>query len=214
MGEQIWTFLVRGGPLMAPLTLIGLAILTLGISQVGRLAMWSTGTGTYSCAGAPRWAGKALDLARRRVGLAGLSLLESIELCLARMEDCLTRRVTTLRIMAQISTLLGFLGTVTGMVRVFNTVAQRGTATPADLAGGIHEALFTTVYGLVLAIIAWGFCHLIETMARGHQRRLELTIIESLERDAEPAPPQPAPQPDPLPGGPPPADLAAPVAGN
>jgi biopolymer transport protein ExbB len=98
------------------------------------------------------------------------------------MEDCLTRRVPAMRFMAQISTLLGFLGTVTGMVRVFNTVSQLGTVTPADLAGGIHEALFTTVYGLILAIIAWGLTYCIEALSRRHLRHLELLVINELEK--------------------------------
>ncbi|GJQ31387.1 MAG: biopolymer transporter ExbB [Ignavibacteriaceae bacterium] len=49
--------------------------------------------------------------------------------------------------------LLGFLGTVTGMVTAFMTVEQlKGNASPADLASGIYEALITTVFGLVVGI--------------------------------------------------------------
>lgn len=189
MSERLLMVLITGGPVMIPLTVIGVAILTLGLYQVFWLALWRYGADRYACAGAPRWAHKALAMARHRKGLAGLSLLESIELCLARMEDCLTRRVSTLRFMAQISTLLGFLGTVTGMVQVFNTVAQRGLVTPGDLAGGIYEALFTTVYGLVLGLAAWGFAHVIESLARGHLRQLELVLIEQLEEATSPSAP-------------------------
>lgn len=199
MIDQFFDFLRIGGPVMLPLTLIGVVILTLGLYQVVWLTIWSLGTERYSCAGAPRWARKAQEIARNRTGLAGLSLLESIELCLARVEDCLTRRVPTLRFLAQISTLLGFLGTVTGMVRVFNTVAQRGAASPADLAGGIYEALFTTVYGLVLALIAWGLSHIIETLARGHLRRLELTLIDHLDDEPAATPPAALPATTPAP---------------
>ena len=128
------------------------------------------------------WAKKAIALARHQTGFAGLTILESIELCFSRMEDCLTRRVPAMRFLAQISTLMGFLGTVTGMVRVFNTVAKLGAVTPADLAGGIHEALFTTVYGLILAIIAWGLTYCIEALSRRHLRHLELLVINELEK--------------------------------
>ncbi len=185
MTESFFEFLRIGGPVMIPLTGVGIAIFGLGIYQGAWLFIWSFQSQSYSCAGAPRWATKALQMADSRTGLAGLSLLESIELCLARMEDCLTRRVTTLRFLAQVSTLLGFLGTVTGMVKVFNTVAQKGVATPAELAGGIYEALFTTVYGLVLGLIGWGFGHMIESLARSHLRRLELVVIGKLEQEPE-----------------------------
>lgn len=175
-------FINAGGPVMYPLTGVGILIFVLGTYQIVWLAAWSLRSDLYLCAGAPMWAKKAIALARHQTGFSGLTILESIELCFSRMEDCLTRRVPAMRFLAQISTLMGFLGTVTGMVRVFNTVAKLGTVTPADLAGGIHEALFTTVYGLILAIIAWGFTYCIETMSRKHLRQLELLVINELEK--------------------------------
>ncbi|MFZ2955840.1 MAG: MotA/TolQ/ExbB proton channel family protein [Candidatus Ozemobacteraceae bacterium] len=181
MFDSFLQFVRVGGVVMYPLTGIGILTLTLGLYQVLWLGIWGLASHRYSCAGAPYWAKKALTMAQRKTGLPGLSLLESIEMCLARMEDCLTRKVPTLRFLAQISTLLGFLGTVTGMVRVFNTVSLRGIVTPGDLAGGIYEALFTTVYGLVLAIIGWGFSYLIEALARRHLRHLELLIMNELD---------------------------------
>jgi biopolymer transport protein ExbB len=49
--------------------------------------------------------------------------------------------------------MLGLLGTVVGMIEAFLTIANRGgMAQPAELAGGISQALVTTVQGLVVAI--------------------------------------------------------------
>ena len=63
---------------------------------------------------------------------------------------------TNLRVMeviATISPLMGLLGTVIGMVKAFNKVAQyKGQVDPSLLAGGIWEALLTTAAGLALAI--------------------------------------------------------------
>lgn len=174
----------KGGPLMYPLSVIGFLILSLGLYQIAWLAVWTLTSERYSCAGAPMWARRAIDIARKKTGFLGLTVLESIELCFSRMEDCLTRKVPTLRFLARISTLLGFLGTVTGMVEVFNTVAKLGTVTPSDLAAGIHEALFTTIYGLVLAVIAWGLTYLIEAFSRRHLRHLELLVIRELDAES------------------------------
>ncbi|NCB39701.1 MAG: hypothetical protein EOM80_13135, partial [Erysipelotrichia bacterium] len=63
-------------------------------------------------------------------------------------------------------------------------VARLGMVTPGDLAGGIHEALFTTVYGLILALIAWGFTYLIEALSRRHLRQLEMLVFAELENSA------------------------------
>jgi len=68
----------------------------------------------------------------------------------------LEKNLSALATIAHISPLLGLLGTVTGMVRCFQTIQAKATSfhpvSPGDLAGGIWEALLTTVAGLVVAI--------------------------------------------------------------
>ena len=49
--------------------------------------------------------------------------------------------------------MLGFMGTVIGMIDAFDTIQQAGDIDPAMVAGGIKVALLTTVFGLVTAII-------------------------------------------------------------
>jgi len=51
-----------------------------------------------------------------------------------------------------ISTLLGLLGTITGMISAFNSIAASGTGDPKVVAAGISEALITTASGLFIAI--------------------------------------------------------------
>ncbi|MCW8961874.1 MAG: MotA/TolQ/ExbB proton channel family protein, partial [Ignavibacteriaceae bacterium] len=59
---------------------------------------------------------------------------------------------------AGIAPLLGFLGTVTGMISAFMTIQDlAGAANPSDLAGGIWEALLTTAFGLIVGIPAYAF---------------------------------------------------------
>ncbi len=67
----------------------------------------------------------------------------------------LDRYLITLGTIATISPLLGLLGTVLGIMRVFATISQVGLGNPAALAGGISEALITTVVGLAVAIPAY-----------------------------------------------------------
>jgi biopolymer transport protein ExbB len=68
----------------------------------------------------------------------------------------LERRLTTLATIGHISPLLGLLGTVVGMVMCFQVIQEKSTSlnpvSPGDLAGGIWQALLTTVAGLVVAI--------------------------------------------------------------
>jgi len=66
----------------------------------------------------------------------------------------LQRYLDTLGTVAAISPLLGLLGTVIGMVKVFAAITTHGVGNPTVLAGGIAEALITTAAGLTVAIPA------------------------------------------------------------
>ena len=81
---------------------------------------------------------------------------EAIEDAAVSEIPILEKNLSMLATIAHIAPLLGLLGTVTGMVRAFQVIEQKATAlqpvNPKDLAGGIWEALLTTVFGLCVAI--------------------------------------------------------------
>lgn len=84
---------------------------------------------------------------------------EAIEDAALYEEPRLGKNMTALATIAHISPLLGLLGTVVGLVRCFQIIQAKSTAfqlvSPGDLAGGIWEALLTTVAGLIVAIPAF-----------------------------------------------------------
>jgi biopolymer transport protein ExbB len=69
-------------------------------------------------------------------------------------EERAGRGLGTLATIAQLAPMLGLLGTVIGMVRAFAEFTTAAQPTPAQLAGGISQALITTAAGLVVAILA------------------------------------------------------------
>jgi len=79
---------------------------------------------------------------------------EAIEERGGREGVILEKRVGLLSTIAQLTPLLGLLGTVSGMIKTFNVIALQGVGNPAMLAGGISEALITTAAGLSVAIPA------------------------------------------------------------
>jgi len=68
--------------------------------------------------------------------------------------NTLERGLTLLEIIAGVSPLLGLLGTVLGMIAVFNAITAQGLGNPQVLSDGISKALVTTVTGLCVAIPA------------------------------------------------------------
>lgn len=65
----------------------------------------------------------------------------------------LERGLVWLSLFISLAPMLGFLGTVVGMVQAFDAIEQAGDISPSLVAGGIKVALLTTVFGLVVAII-------------------------------------------------------------
>lgn len=64
----------------------------------------------------------------------------------------LERFLPVIATLGSVAPMLGLLGTVTGMISTFNMIVAYGTGDPGIMAGGISEALITTVAGLVIAI--------------------------------------------------------------
>lgn len=77
---------------------------------------------------------------------------ESIEEVGRHVAHELERYLNALGTIAAISPLLGLLGTVIGMIKVFAVITAQGVGEPKMLAGGISEALITTAAGLTVAI--------------------------------------------------------------
>lgn len=96
--------------------------------------------------------------------LAGLERYQSSEFGFAEYKSAveeagedftgrLYRKTEVLNVIGQISPMLGLTGTVLGMISAFMTIAEKeGMAKPEELAGGIGEALITTLLGLLVAI--------------------------------------------------------------
>jgi biopolymer transport protein ExbB len=77
---------------------------------------------------------------------------ESIEEAGRHVVHDLERNLNTLGTVAAITPLLGLLGTVIGMIKVFSAITAVGVGDPSVLAGGISEALITTAAGLSVGI--------------------------------------------------------------
>ena len=97
-----------------------------------------------------------------RILAAGLSnayhgrevMKESIQEAASHVVHELERYLNTLGTIAAVTPLLGLLGTVMGMIKVFAEIMAQGTGNASVLAGGISEALITTAAGLSVAIPA------------------------------------------------------------
>jgi len=67
-------------------------------------------------------------------------------------QPAINARIAFIKIISMVAPLLGLLGTVTGMIVTFQAITLFGTGDPKTMAGGISQALMTTVLGLCVAI--------------------------------------------------------------
>ncbi len=79
---------------------------------------------------------------------------EAIETAGKAEAQGLEKYIETLLTISSISTLIGLLGTISGMIKVFAVISEKDIVDPSSLAGGISEALYTTALGLTIAIPA------------------------------------------------------------
>lgn len=174
----MWAILVKGGPVMIPLAILsvmGLAVvieklITLRSQRVLQREIINCVESVKTPADIPM----AIKICERydspfaniiRTGLEGSG--SPLILVRQEMEDIGRREVRRLsRFLVVVETaaasgpLLGLLGTVFGMIRVFAVVGVAGVGQPGILAGGIAEALITTAAGLCIgvpALIAYNF---------------------------------------------------------
>ena len=86
----------------------------------------------------------------------------------------LTKGLLFIKVVAAVAPLMGLLGTVTGMIKTFQVITLYGAGDPKMMAGGISQALVTTVLGLVVAIPMV----LLHTIVSGQSRKI-VNILQS-----------------------------------
>jgi len=166
----LWEFFIKGGPVMWPLlacSVIALAIIIerffslrqnriiprVLIEEVERLArMGRLADIERLIRRSSSPIGPVVMVAIKNAGMRREIIKDYMEEAGATEANAIERYIDVLGIIAAISPLLGFLGTVTGMLKSFHAVSTSGGNSSQLLAGGISEALITTVAGLCIGI--------------------------------------------------------------
>ena len=133
----------------------------------------------------------ANPLGRVLAAVEGVSL-EDEELLQLKLDEAVLAEIPALergngliKLLAATSPLLGLLGTVTGMILTFQAISLFGSGDPKLMAGGISQALVTTVQGLVVAIPLLFGHSLINALSRSIIQRLDEQCAGVLARSAE-----------------------------
>lgn len=168
--QSVWDFVVKGGPTMAVIGLCSLVALTVIVERsivlrkkrvippdfvAGLNAIASDRTRAIDyCKANGSPAANVLQAALRRRGESIEAVEKAVEEAGRREMVHLRQRMRLLGVLPQVSTMLGLLGTIFGMIKTFQAIATSGQALGKTelLAKGIFEAWTNTAAGLLVAI--------------------------------------------------------------
>jgi biopolymer transport protein ExbB len=204
--DSVYDIVVSGGLLMWPIALCSVVALAFIVERALRLREHELGSRPYgraivdalaaggptqalaACEREPRPLGRILETGLRRAERPVLEREKAVEDAGARELARLNARLRPLAAISVLAPLLGFLGTVFGMIQAFLDIAlKQGLGRPELLAAGISQALVTTAAGLCVAIPAqaayFWFRARVERFAR-RSEDLYLELDEGLARHA------------------------------
>lgn len=191
----------KGGLWIWPIILLALLSIVFGIIKLARFARFREPTDAWVSAilaalrtgdrakasslasGQRHPAGAVMDklvsVSENSADLVEETLYEQ----LMAVQDKASSLLPVIAITAATAPLLGLLGTVSGMIATFNLITLFGSGDPKPLAGGISEALITTLFGLVVAIPALILHAFLSRRAQGivqTTERLGLSFVNGL----------------------------------
>jgi len=202
-------YFLQGGGFMWPILISGVAGIAFSLERLYHLLKGNINVESFTneVAGTLKESGvqaaiAKCDQAEGPVRNIFLAALERIGLGVSEAEKAIEARGTLEmasleKNMAWISffigtaPMLGFLGTVVGMIQAFNDIKEANDISPAVVAGGISIALLTTAFGLIVAVILQFFQNVALNMIESHVVDMEkgsealVETIMDLEREGK-----------------------------
>ena len=200
-----WDFVVKGGPIMIAIGLVSLVALAVAIERIVllRRAVVIPPAFLPGVTGLRADKARALEYCRaddspiaRLIAAALRKQGQPVDVLTRGMEEAghreLTRFRKRMRLMSalpQISTMLGLLGTIFGMIKTFQAVAASGQALgkTETLAKGIFEAWTATAGGLLVAIPVLAGYHVLMGMIDTRMSELDVAVSDWMEAQSAPA---------------------------
>ncbi len=194
-------YFLQGGGFMWPILVCGVAGIAFSIERLYHLLrsnievedFASEVTGLLKSAGVKSAIAKCEEVSGP-LGNIFRAALEHIDLGVTSAEKAIENRgsiemanleknMSWITFFISTAPMLGFLGTVIGMIRAFDDIKQANDISPAVVAGGISVALLTTAFGLVIAVILQFFQNVALNMIEGHILSMEIgsdALVETM----------------------------------
>jgi biopolymer transport protein ExbB len=202
---SVWALTMKGGPIMIPIAICSVVAVYIFFERLATINKANKNPDSFItqikdlvqrgdingarllCTQFDTPIARMLEKGVARIGSPLKTIEASVE-NVAKLELFkLEKNMSVIATVAGAAPMLGFLGTVMGMVGAFISIAQEeGSVSPKLLANGIYEAMVTTVAGLVVGIIAYlGYNYLVTRVSK-MVHKMEYSAIEFLDLLQEP----------------------------
>jgi biopolymer transport protein ExbB len=202
---SFWNLVMAGGPLMIPLVICSIIAIYIFVERLLTVNRANVSSDSFMgkikelvvrgdingakvlCAQYDTPVARMIEKGVSRIG----SPLKNIEASIENVGKIevfrLEKNLSVLATIAGAAPMIGFLGTVIGMVSAFIAIAQEeGSVSPKLLADGIYTAMVTTVAGLIVGIIAYLGYNFLVTRVSKVIHRMEYSSIEFIDLLQEP----------------------------
>lgn len=196
---QLFDLAAKGGWVMIPILLLFLAALYIVIERVllirsqtriddgfvdnvkDMVLQGNIKSAESFCKNQRTSIGRVFEKAVGRIG-APIKDIESTIETVAQIEiGRLERNLGYLGLIAGIAPMLGFIGTISGIIRIFYDISLSDNISVGIIAGGLYEKMITSGSGLIVGVIAYTGYHLLNMMIEKFTLKLEMNAFEFLE---------------------------------
>ena len=202
---SVWDLMLKGGYMMIPLIVLSLVAVSIFVERMFTIRSASKTPNQFIdkiknlvtagdisgarllCSQTESPIAKMIEKGISRIGSPLKNIEVSIEnVCKIEIYK-LEKNLSTLATISGAAPMIGFLGTVTGMIQAFISIAQEeGSVSPKLLSAGIYEAMITTATGLMVGIVAYlGYNYLV-TRVQKLVHKMEYTSVDFIDLLQEP----------------------------
>jgi len=202
-------YFLQGGGFMWPILIAGVAGIAFSLERLYHLLKGNINVESFTneVAGTLKESGVQAAIAKcdqaegpvrniflaalERIGLGASEAEKAIEARGTLEMASLEKNMAWISFFIGTAPMLGFLGTVVGMIQAFNDIKEANDISPAVVAGGISIALLTTAFGLIVAVILQFFQNIALNMIESHVVDMEkgsealVETIMDLEREGK-----------------------------
>ncbi len=122
-----------------------------------------------------------------RIGKPGRDISEALETQGSIEISKVEKNLHILGMTARIAPMLGFIGTIAGVVTIFYDIANSGDISIKSISGGLYQKMISSGAGLIIGVIAFVFYHFLNTMIDGIAKKIERSSLEFLDVINEPS---------------------------